>query len=643
MKTYINYRVGLSIGLLSFNTFSSCVNTKQGMDPQEQGLGSDLGPITGPVTKRTPLAHAIKNGNKPILEALLRNPQTNINDTGTDLTSLLLALKRDQPDIAMVLLNAPKSAGQELLNVTDKDTESEEAPLGTAARKNWRNLVNALLSLAPEYKVDVNVTDKNGNTPLYGAAKEGHIDIVEMFLKVNNIDINTQNNLKETALHAAASRGHLEIVKFLLEKLDIDVNAKDIYDRTPLWLVAALNRVGIVEVLLDPKYKVDVNVADQDGYTALHMAARSGYADVVELLLQVSNVDIKHKDGHTILHMAASEGEAKVAEVILEANNKNIDINGKDADGNTALHLAAKRGKLPVIQVLLKHEGIQKNKKNKDGKTPLEVAKENNHQDCVEALQKGTKPDSDETTKNPVDSKVENPMFLSDQIIEDLKNNNWSPERLTYWIDRGLNVDAKDKNGDTLLLGRVDNEVAIQFLLDNGADMNKGNKYYGKTLLHIATKKGYLEVTRRLLNQDNNDANTRTTWGNTPLHLAAEGGHLQIFKLLLPKTNGGLNVRNNNDNTPLHLAAGEGMLPVVEFLVNETDSNVNQGNNNNNTPLHLAAEGGHLKIIQLLLEKEGILAEQENIDGKTPLQVAKENNHQDCVEALQEFIDSKDK
>ena len=44
-----------------------------------------------------------------------------------------------------------------------------------------------------------------------------------------------------------------------------------------------------------------------------------------------------------------------------------------DSKGNTALHLAAEKGKLANLRLLLK-KGAKVNAKNKEGKTPLDVA-----------------------------------------------------------------------------------------------------------------------------------------------------------------------------------------------------------------------------------------------------------------------------
>lgn len=75
--------------------------------------------------------------------------------------------------------------------------------------------------------LDVNITDKDGNTALSLASQKGHESIVKFLLQDTRIKINVQNNLGETALNRAVSQFHENIVKLLLQVPNIDVNIKN--------------------------------------------------------------------------------------------------------------------------------------------------------------------------------------------------------------------------------------------------------------------------------------------------------------------------------------------------------------------------------------------------------------------------------
>ena len=66
---------------------------------------------------------------------------------------------------------------------------------------------------------------------------------------------------------------------------------------------------------------------------------------------------------------------AKYALQILR-EDPNLDINAIDGDGLTALHHAVLNGYAHIVNALLARDGIDPNIKDKNGKTPLQVARE---------------------------------------------------------------------------------------------------------------------------------------------------------------------------------------------------------------------------------------------------------------------------
>lgn len=57
------------------------------------------------------------------------------------------------------------------------------------------------------------------------------------------------------------------------------------------------------------EHEVDVNAPDEDGYSALHIAARRGHSRVVEMLMTWNaNVHLVGRKGWTAVHHAAHGG-----------------------------------------------------------------------------------------------------------------------------------------------------------------------------------------------------------------------------------------------------------------------------------------------------------------------------------------------
>src|SRR5262249_22848847 len=100
--------------------------------------------------------------------------------------------------------------------------------------------------------------------------------------------------------------------------------------------------------------KVDVNVPQVDGTTALHWAVRQDDLDTVDLLIRAgANVSAANRDGVVPMQLAALNGNAAIAERLIKAGaNVNAPL---DSSGDTALMMASRAGKADAVRALLDH------------------------------------------------------------------------------------------------------------------------------------------------------------------------------------------------------------------------------------------------------------------------------------------------
>ena len=215
----------------------------------------------------------------------------------------------------------------------------------------------------------INATDKNGRTALHIAIENGSAKSLEKLLETSEVDINIANNNGFTPLHLAVTHGCKE------EDATMRETANSV-------------RPLLVKSLVDFK-DIKLNKKDQDGSTALHLAAK--YADVktLELLLKADiDVNAKNYNQRTALHNAAQYADKHVIKSLLAAG---IDVNAKNNRGFTALHMAASDGRTEAVETLLTDDNIKVDEKTKKGVTALDLAKENKNIMCKKLIKDALK------------------------------------------------------------------------------------------------------------------------------------------------------------------------------------------------------------------------------------------------------------
>jgi ankyrin repeat protein len=177
--------------------------------------------------------------------------------------------------------------------------------------------VETNITIALSLKGDPNVREEEeGETALFWAIRERRSNVVALLLELG-ADVSVKDTTGETPLHEAANSDANTARKLLERGADVNAASKD--GTTPLIAAVKVGNNEVAELLLIVE-GVKPNLADEEGWTALHYAAQRGDLDCVRSLIEKKvDVNARSKEGETPLKLASAKGHSDVEAALTAA------------------------------------------------------------------------------------------------------------------------------------------------------------------------------------------------------------------------------------------------------------------------------------------------------------------------------------
>lgn len=554
------------------------------------------------------LSWAVKSDNKALVTLLL-DEGANVNYLENNETLLMLAAKKGHRDIVSLLLErgadifasiklAIENNQQDIFAIlvaegVDLDAVNAENlnALMIAAQGERGSIVSALCKLGA-----------NSFLALQLAIKHHYVDIAERLLK-HGVGANLASDTGLTILYEATHAKEHEIAKLLVQygadgllTLKIAIKRKDI---------------AVVNQLID--YGVDIDQADDDGLTALILAARTACSDIARLL-------IEHGANSLLaLKIAIRNRDKGLVMALLECG---IDVRQADGDGLTALVFAAQKADPDIAKILLDHGA--------DGLAALQWSVKHNNIETVSAL-----------LSCGIDVNHEG----DDDAPIMLAARHGYREMLEYLLCQKAQINYVSDKGNTVLItaAQAGHHEVVRLLLERGCD--------ALTSLKLAIANNQKEVVT-VLSRQGVDLNQLDERNLNALLIAAEGGYQEMVPLLLELGADGF--------LAFHLAINQRNVElVVKLLEYQVDPNLT--NDSGLTALYMATKSEHHEIARCLLGngangltalklaidqvdmgvilqllEYGVDVNQIDEDGLTALTFAVERNSEEIVRILLE-------
>lgn len=405
--------------------------------------------------------------------------------------------------------------------------------------------------------------------------------------------------------------------------------------------------------------KYDINEIDEDGNSALHIAASMNDADLVTfLIVKNADIELKNHKSQTPLHVAVEHNAAEAARALVSFG---ANIFARDEEDNMAIDMAFARGSAYYDIFITTKTGELRD--SEDGRSIVHYFVQTKNNAAINCCVRKNVPLSatDAAGKTPLDFALG---LLDDinsvEIAANLIQNGAEPVESEYdyfqtaVLSRNLNCRFDDGQTPLHLASIAGHTPVVSYLLRNDAQTDVQDSS-GATPLHEAVRYGHTEIASLLL-QAKADPNAKDNLGKTPLLLIIpENQREQLYPLLISQgadvsikdmygdtvmhtatmtkvsadilrqlvaAGADINARNKEGVTPLAIAIKDNVMEHIQFYA-DNNADIHIKDTKGQTPLTMALQSDDA-VLEIIVSKNNVTSHDS--DGNTPLNVAIINN-----------------
>ena len=392
----------------------------------------------------------------------------------------------------------------------------------------------------------------------------------------------------------AIENENLDAINILLDDLKTVIASKPAVHADFMLAAARKSNPQLMELLLTV---VNINVANSDGTTALHVAAEIGNVAIVKLLMDRKALHTQKPSHHqTPLTLAVYNNHANVVQALI--TDKTILNQAKEMIVDAIMYTNVE----PVKCILAAGIDLYTPYSSHYGKTLLAFILHTRNAEILKALLQAHNELPDFYEKAFAYFNADNAddadafIKLYNAGIVGLKEGNDIKTRLA--------IAVTNKQMAVLAKFATNSSLKPSFFAYLAEAIKNGNVDAVKVILPLAKDEGLRICLQAIANED--VLAIKTVQAADPTFC----------------------VKNIN---LLHTAIRSGKLESTKILL--TDKNVNATDANETSALHIAAETGNIEIVKLLMDHKAIHT-QRKLDDKTPLSLALEKNHPEIIKLL---------